>query len=137
MQLYHHQIKVFLCNTDATGVLYFAEQLKMAQMAFECYLQEKKICLSSVLGSGFCLPIIHVESDYFSPLFIGDLLDISVQLIRRGTTSFTLEFAFTKNDTLVGKVLIVHVTVSKETREKIPIPASFIPALDGLALSKN
>lgn len=112
--------KIRLRDTDATGVLYFTEQLRMALEAFEDRFSLREM----IEAQNFLMPIVHAESDYFAPLKVGDEVEISASCTKIGTSSFTLHYRFfcPKRQIEVGRVSIVHVTVSKETEKSIPIP---------------
>jgi 1,4-dihydroxy-2-naphthoyl-CoA hydrolase len=122
MFIYRTQVR--LKDTDATGVLYFAEQFRMALEAFEEFLKERGFSLKQLLESAYLMPIVHAEADYFAPLTIGDNLEISFHVAKIGTSSVTLEYTFHDPDRKsdVGKVQIVHVVVDREKRTPVPIP---------------
>src|SRR4051812_12290672 len=82
--------KIRLRDTDATGVLYFTEQLRMALEVLEdCFsLQEM------IEKENFLMPIVHAESDYNAPLKVGDTVEISISCEKIGTSSFTLKYRF-------------------------------------------
>jgi 1,4-dihydroxy-2-naphthoyl-CoA hydrolase len=120
MFIYHTQIR--LKDTDATGVLYFSEQFRMALEAFEEFLKERGFSLSQLLSSPYLMPIVHAEADYLAPLTVGDELQISLSVVKLGTSSVTTECFFRARNVVVGKVQIVHVVIEKETRTAVAIP---------------
>lgn len=122
MFIYHTQVR--LKDTDATGVLYFTEQFRMALEAFEEFLKDRGFSLKQLLESSYLMPIVHAEGDYLAPLMVGDELEVSLKVIKLGTSSVTLEFLFRDTDRKfdVGKVQIVHVVIEKEKRNSVPIP---------------
>ncbi len=127
MKLFRYQRTIRMQDSDATGVLYFANQFQIALEAFEAYLDSYKFSLRHMITKGdFLLPIRHAEAEYFSPVFIGDQLDIELRVASVGTTSFTLSFKFYQGEEAVGTVSITHVVVSRETKESIQIPDSII-----------
>ncbi len=116
---------IHLQDTDATGVLYFAQQLRLALEVFEEFLQERGLPLRDLLlKKEYLMPIVHAEADYFSPLFVGDSLIIQLSLQNLGTSSFSLGYRYfdEKNGKEKGKATIVHVTTSKKTWKSMPIP---------------
>lgn len=122
--------KIRLRDTDATGVLYFTEQLRMALETLEdC------VSLRTILeNESFLMPIVHAEADYFFPLKIGDEVEVTLSCKKIGTTSFTLHYTFfdPKRQKEVGSVSLVHATVSKEVGTTIPVPESMQALLQGL-----
>jgi len=113
---------IFLRDTDATGVLYFSEQLKFCQEAFEVYLSKKFTLLQMLREHDFLLPIVHAEADYALPLRVGDEVEIQLSLKELGTSSFSLGFNILKAGQEAGNAKIVHVALSKKTGKSIPIP---------------
>ncbi len=105
---------VRLRETDATGVIYFTEQLSWAQEAFEEYLISRGWTLDTLM------PIVHVEANYTAPLHIGDRVEIRLFLEQMGTSSFTLSAQMQMGEKEVGRVRITHVTISKGA--SIPLP---------------
>jgi len=122
--MFTYSTQVRLKDTDATGVLYFSEQFRMALETFEEFLKIQGFSLKKLLESSYLMPVVHAEGDYFAPLMVGDKLEISMKVFKLGTSSITLEFIFHDPDRKVdvGKVQIVHVVVEKEKRTAVPIP---------------
>jgi len=133
--MFHYERTVFLSETDATGVLYFSEQFKMAQECMEAYFSSRGFKLQQMIEkSAFCMPIVHATADFSAPVRVGDLLEINLSLGEMGTSSFTLHSAF--KDSLrgpVGKVTLVHVVVSKETGKAEPIPETVRALIESLS----
>jgi len=125
MKEFTHRRKVRLQDTDATGVLYFPEQLKMALEAFEDFLIHHQLPLRKLIeDSPYLLPVVHAEADYLAPVMVGDELDIHLTVEAVGTKSVTLIYRFvdTKRKIDVGTAKIIHVAVDKQTRQSVPIP---------------
>ena len=122
--------KIRLRDTDATGVLYFTEQLRMALEALEDCFSLREMLEKAY----FLMPIVHAASDYYAPLKVGDEVEISIFREKIGTSSFTLNYHFysPSRQLKVGQVSIVHVTVSKENGKSIPIPATVSTLLQAL-----
>ena len=71
----------------------------------------------------FFLPIVHSESDFKLPLFVGDLIEIQVLVEKVGKTSFTLFYKLLDtSQNVVGTAQTVHVTINSEKHKKIPLP---------------
>lgn len=128
-----YKTRIHLRDTDATGVLYFAEQFRLCLEAFENFLGEAGLPLQALIDeSSFLLPIVHAESDYSLPLYAGDEISISLSVGKMGTTSFTLTYQLFKQGEPAGRASIVHVTVSQETQKPTPIPAKLLELLSKL-----
>ena len=79
------------------------------------------------------MPIVHAESDYKLPLFVGDVIEIQVTIEKVGTTSFTFVYKLINADQkIVGTARTVHVTIDNKTRKKIPLPKEMRLKIDDL-----
>ncbi len=133
MYIYKTQIK--LHDTDAAGLLFFGKQFFYVHDAYEKLLEKIGFGFSNLLKKRkYFLPIVHAESTYKKPLFVGDEITIRVKLTNIGTSSITFTYIITnkKND-VVGTAKTVHVTTDKATKKKIPLPKAFRSALEKIA----
>ena len=132
--MYTYQTKIKLHDTDAAGILFFSHQFELIHDAYETLLETIGFSFAELIRNrDFFLPIIHAESDYKSPLFVGDPVEIQVVVENIGTTSFTFAYKLlnTKKE-VVGTAKTVHVTVDKKTHQKIPIPKDMRSKIEGL-----
>ena len=122
--MFTYQTKIKLHDTDAAGVIFFANQFKIIHDAYESLLETMGFGFAELIRSkDFFLPIVHAESDYKAPLFVGDVLEVRVKVEKVGQTSFTLGYTLVNaRQETVGTGRTVHVAVDKETHQKIPIP---------------
>ena len=129
--MFRYATAVRLPDTDAAGVIFFAQQLRMAHEAGEAFMEAAGYALHTTLSkAGILLPIVRAESDYLAPLHWGDALSVEVRCGRIGTTSFTLRYRFRKDDgALVGTARIVHVAVSSKTGRPVRLPVALRTAL--------
>lgn len=133
--MYIHETTIRLHDTDAAGVIFFAQQLTLAHNAFEHFLDSVGLGLGYLLEhADYRIPIVHAESDYRAPVRVGDRLKIHVTLERSGNTSFTLSYRFVnESGTETGRVRTVQVAVNRSTWTKRELPAELRAALDKLA----
>ncbi len=122
--------RVYLRDTDATGVIYFTEQLRLAVEVFEDYLASCGIGVYKILDGGeVVFPIVHVEADYVKPIFVGDELEIFLSIKEIGDRSFTLGYSFYRDGGEVGRAAIVHVCMHREDKVAVPIPPGLLVEL--------
>lgn len=116
--------KVRMHDTDMAGILYFPRQFRFAHDALEDMVESEGLGFDQMFTrEDFVIVIVHAESDYITPLRVGDSLEIHVGVERIGTSSFTVHYQIFKADkTLTGTAKTVHVTLDRKTRKKVPIP---------------
>jgi len=122
---------VKLHDTDAAGLLFYGHQFKMAHDCYEAMLESIGLPMAWWMReSDYFLPIVHAESDYLRPLFVGDKIEIHLHVEKIGDSSYTLtqEILDAQGQT-VGTVKTVHVVVNKESGRKTSIPDKFRAAL--------
>lgn len=127
-------------ETDAAGVVYFANVLAFCHEAYEAALQESAIDFSQFFSASnrSPVPIAHAEADYFMPLFVGDR--IAITLVPKQLTLYSYEIRYTlhyqsplvdrspnqskdqsKSNRPIATALTRHVCIDKATRKKHPI----------------
>lgn len=122
-----------LHDTDAAGVLFFAHLLRQAHDAYETFMESAGLDLPRLLRQGPHLPLVHTEADYLAPLRHGDRGRIRLSLAKLGKSSFTLAYAWRREDgTLCARALSVHVAMDPASGRSIPLPPELSAALDKL-----
>lgn len=116
--------KIRLSETDATGVLYFTNQMKFAVEAFE-ELLEKLFPDMAKTFEEYGFPIVDAHSIYLAPLRSGDEIEIQLLVEKIGDSSLQLYYIINKGGRKVGEVRIKHVLVSKKTGRSAPMPEAW------------
>lgn len=121
---FNYRRTIYLRETDATGVLYFPEQFKLALEAFEAFLISAGFHLTNMIDTmDFLMPVVHAEANYSAPMRAGDVIEIHLSLKKMGDSSFTLSsLIFDAHKKQIGDVSIIHATVSKKAYRSIPLP---------------
>ncbi|MEG4403730.1 thioesterase family protein [Microcoleus sp. MON2_D5] len=80
-------------DTDAAGVVYFANVLAMCHEAYEASLAASGINLKAFFSNPqVAFPIIHASVDFYRPMFAGDRL--MIQLMPKQVTGDEFEIAY-------------------------------------------
>jgi len=128
--VFTYKTKIRLHDTDAAGIIFFANQLKIIHDAYEELLERSGLGFKTMLKrTDFFLPIVHAESSYKEPLFAGDKIVVSAKVKHIGNTSCSFEYTLKRGKTIVGTGKTVHVAIDQKTRQKIPLPSVLRKAL--------
>ncbi|MBD2741385.1 thioesterase family protein [Coleofasciculus sp. FACHB-1120] len=114
-------------DTDAAGVVYFANVLAMCHEAYEESLIASDINLKLFFGNpNVAIPIVHASVDFFSPMFCGD--KVIIQLIPQHLSSEKVEvnYQFIAENRVVAQAITRHVCIDSATRSRKEIPAEMI-----------
>lgn len=83
------EIRVYYEDTDAGGVVYYANYLKYFERGRTEYLRDRGFSVKDMAGRGFVFPVVHVEIDYLAPASHDDLLRVETSVPEIGKSSFT------------------------------------------------
>ncbi|MBL1208482.1 thioesterase family protein [Geminocystis sp. GBBB08] len=123
MNKFTYQRKIYFADTDAAGVVYFANLLSICHESYEEYLTKLKINLPDFFRNNIiAIPIIHAEIDFFKPLFCGDLImiDLSTKLIN--DKIFEISYKINQDNVLIASALTRHICINPQTRKTQEIP---------------
>lgn len=109
-------------DTDAAGVVYFANVLSMCHEAYEQSLIDAGIEVRSFFGRGeIAVPIVHASVDFFKPMMCGDRVSIRLISQQLNESEFEIQYEILKDKT-VGKALTRHVCIDFQTRTRKSLP---------------
>ncbi len=133
--MFRYQRKVFLRDTDATGVIYFGSMLQYSLEAFETFLQDSEYSLPYLLSLGYLFPVVHAEADYKAPIQVGDDLSFFLKVSKISDRSFTIETEITRSfdEVVVGRTKMVHAFLFKGDAKSSVIPEKLVGLLRSIA----
>ncbi|MGK7875478.1 MAG: acyl-CoA thioesterase [Xenococcaceae cyanobacterium] len=121
---------VRLPDTDAAGVVYFANVLSMCHEAYEESLVQAGISLKAFFNnSSTAIPIVHAEVDFFRPMFCGDklLIELIPQQLSENSFQITYQiFAASSSQKQLAKANTRHVCINPMSRSRVPLPQIII-----------
>jgi 1,4-dihydroxy-2-naphthoyl-CoA hydrolase len=115
---------IYFRDTDAAGVVYFANGLAICHEAYEASLTASGIEVKSFFrGGAIAVPITHASIDFFKPMFCGDRIVVSLVTTLLSPASFQIEYqlffdveSFEKK--AIAKALTKHVCIDPTTRKR-------------------
>ena len=84
------EIRVYYEDTDAAGVVYYANYLKYFERGRTEYLRERGISVGDLARRGSIFPVVHLEIDYRAPALHDDLLSVETEVLEMKKSSFIL-----------------------------------------------
>ena len=125
---YHRTI--YLSDTDAAGVIYFANALKICHEAYETWLTEIGISLPKMLEEKtIVIPIVHADIDFLRPIFCGDKLQINLDIKLGQEHEFIVFYKIFQQESLNKPLALAktkHVCINPQTRNRITLPELII-----------
>ena len=128
--MFNYRRRIYLDDTDAAGVVYFAKGLEICHQAYEESLAEADINLNQMIREGqTALPIVHAEIDFLRPLFCGDRIQVSLEPNLISSSEFAIAYQIFAIDNL-ERVLVEaqtrHVCINPRLRQRIDLPAAML-----------
>jgi 1,4-dihydroxy-2-naphthoyl-CoA hydrolase len=125
---------IFLGDTDAAGVVYFAGAMQMCHEAYEESLAVKNIKLQRLITENrIGLPIVNASINFFRPMFCGDRIHIDLIATQTSEQEFAVAyevfFPLTPEKTLV-RANTKHICINSETRQRLTLPQEIISWLN-------
>jgi 1,4-dihydroxy-2-naphthoyl-CoA hydrolase len=122
-------------DTDAAGVVYFANGLSLCHEAYEASLAASGINLQSFFkGEVIAVPITHASIDFFKPMFCGDRIAITLTTELLGSTEFQINYQlfFGEGDKAIAKAITKHTCIDVATRKRCNLYPALLEWLERL-----
>ncbi|MFE1744654.1 acyl-CoA thioesterase [Coleofasciculus sp. H7-2] len=114
-------------DTDAAGVVYFANVLAMCHEAYEESLVASDINLKLFFSNpNVAIPIVHASADFYRPMFCGDKVLIQLTPQHLSLEKFEVNYQFVAAERVVAKAITRHICIDLSSRSRKEIPAEMI-----------
>jgi 1,4-dihydroxy-2-naphthoyl-CoA hydrolase len=117
---------VHFADTDAAGVVFFANYLVICHEAYEESLMAAGIDLRTFFADhGIVIPIARSEAEYRRPLSCGDRLRVSVEPKSLSQDSYEIRFEITRVDASgknAARIRTEHVCIDSKSRARHALP---------------
>jgi 1,4-dihydroxy-2-naphthoyl-CoA hydrolase len=118
---YHRTVR--FQDTDAAGVVYFANVLGICHEAYEESLEASGINLKEFFSnSSVAFPIVHASVDFLRPIFCGDKLIINIKPQKLDASKFEINYQITVANVIVSQAVTKHVCIDPHSRVKKELP---------------
>jgi 1,4-dihydroxy-2-naphthoyl-CoA hydrolase len=116
-------------ETDAAGVMHFAELLRWCHEAYEESLARFGLPAQAIFPTPghvpeVALPIVHCHADYLRPLVCGDPLEIQLEPLRLDPGCFEVRYHLRRGGAPVAEALTRHLAIRASSRQRCPLPDS-------------
>ena len=132
---------IYLSDTDAAGVIYFTNALKICHEAYETWLAEIGVSLARILEQKqIAIPIVQADIDFLRPIFYGDHLQVTLDLKLVQNNEFISNYQIFRRESLhkpLAVARIKHVCINPQTRNRIPLPELIIERVGDLKSSSQ
>ncbi len=124
-------IRIYWEDTDAGGVVYYANYLKFFERARTEWLRAKGVEQQQLQAqTGAMFVVADTQVRYLAPAKLDDLLNVSVAVLEQGQASLQLQQQAWRGDTLLVQATIRIGCLDAQTLKPRRIPAHVLDALN-------
>ena len=121
---------VHFADTDAAGVVYFANYLAICHEAYEESLAASGINLNAFFSdNAIVVPISKSEAEYLRPISCGDKLTVGLKATALSENSFEVRYEITRlgaQSKCAARVRTEHVCIDSATRSRKALPSPLL-----------
>ena len=118
------KIKIYYEDTDAGGVVYYANFLRYMERARTEFLSDRGIDVAEYHNKGYLFAVVHVDIHYKKPARLGEIIDITTEIIGMTNVTITLRHQIFRNSTLLVEANVRVACIDKDGKPR-RIPDSF------------
>ena len=127
-------VRVYYEDTDAGGVVYYANYLKYVERARTEYLRELGFEQINLLENyGMVFIVKSVEANYLSPAFIDDLIEVEtvIEKVNHASLIFTQKIVNIDKSTVLFNAIVKVVSVFNNNLKPCALPQEILEKLNG------
>ncbi len=121
---------IHFSDTDAAGVVFFANYLSICHEAYEEALAAAGLPVRTFFSNTeVMVPVSKSSADYLRPLYCGDKVRVSVTPTLINENSFAIEYDIVRlrtSEKLAGHVRTAHLCIHSTTREHAALPPALL-----------
>ena len=128
---FHHPVRVYWEDTDAGGIVFYANYLKFFERARTEWLRALGHSQQEMVDATGCMFVVQETSvRYVRPARLDDVLTITVDVRERGRASLRIAQQAWRGDTLLAEGDIRIGCVERATMKPHPIPGPIFEAIE-------
>ena len=119
--MHHFKIRIYYEDTDAGGVVYYANYLRYMERARTEFLLEKGIDIARYHDKGYLFAVVHVDINYKKPARLGENIEVTTEVAEKSHVTITLRQDVFRGDTLLVGAIIKLACINKEGKlQRLP-----------------
>jgi acyl-CoA thioester hydrolase len=117
MASHRQAIRVYFEDTDAAGIVYYANYLKFAERARTDMLRDLGVSHADMMKrDGLVLVVRRCEVDYLKPAKLDDLLTVETEVAKLGGASVDLRQRVLRGHEILAELKVLVVCIGQDGR---------------------
>ncbi len=118
------KVKIYYEDTDAGGVVYYANYLRYMERARTEFLNEYGINVSEYHKRGNFFVVTHVDIRYKKPARLGEIIEVTTSVEEMRNASMTIKNKIMREGSLLVEAVLTFACIDADGRPK-RLPESF------------
>ncbi len=118
------RIKIYYEDTDAGGVVYYANYLCYLERARTEFLLDIGIDVAEYHKKGYFFVVVHVDIHYKRPARLGEIIEVTTEMIEVTNATINLKHQIFRDSTLLVEASVRVACIDKDGKPR-RIPESF------------
>jgi len=119
--VHHYKVKIYYEDTDAGGVVYYANYLRYMERARTELLSERGIDVAEYHNSGYLFAVVNVDVQYKKPAVLGDIIDVTTELRDVTNVTITLGHRILRENNLLVEATVRLACINKDGKpQRLP-----------------
>lgn len=126
--MHNHKVKIYYEDTDAGGVVYYANYLKYLERARTELLAERGIDVAEYHNKGFLFAVVNVDVQYKKPAVLGDVIDVTTEVTDVTNVTISIGHRIFRGSTLLVEATVRLACINKDGKPR-RLPEEFASLL--------
>ena len=128
--MFHFAIRVYWEDTDAGGIVFYANYLKFFERARTEYLRAHGIHHAEMARDGLAFAVREMTISYDKAAHIDDLLEVETRMAEATAARFVLEQVMSRDGETITRARVVAVLMNDRGRP-VRLPKELVALLSG------
>ncbi|MBM4140732.1 MAG: tol-pal system-associated acyl-CoA thioesterase [Nitrospira sp.] len=111
-------LRIYYEDTDAGGVVYYANYLRYFERARTEFLLERGIDIVEYQNQGYFFVVVHVDISYKRPAQLGDIIEVTTEVAEIKNATIIIKNQAFKNNTLLVDARITVACIDKDGKPR-------------------
>jgi acyl-CoA thioester hydrolase len=112
------KIKIYYEDTDAVGIVYYANYLRYFERARTEFFLENGINVGEYHEKGYFFPVVHVNIEYKKPALLGDTIEVTTEVTEITNATISLKQQAFKNESLLVEADVKLAFIDKDGKPR-------------------
>jgi acyl-CoA thioester hydrolase len=114
-------VKIYYEDTDAGGVVYYANYLGFMERARTELLSEKGIDIAEYHNKGYLFAVVNVDVHYKKPAVLGDVIAITTEITDVTNVTISINHRIFRENTLLVEATVRLACINKDGKpQRLP-----------------